>query len=219
MPQQTGMVKPHTQHRGEQQLTWKKHLPAPGKPPQTSAGKHRGCESSRRFGCSPVPSFSSAHHLTVLLPPSSSLWAHRRLPQDQPGVRGVQGAESQAQTHPRDKPCCSGASPEGGVGIYVWSSTAGSGIPGSALLCVPAATWVWDCQQTLPATLTSNLCWVGVYMATFQPCRQQEPLPCVTSQTQRGWVVLGGWECDLPWPGLPHSVKFLNFSVFPLHKI
>lgn len=206
------MVKPHTQHRGEQQLTWKKHLPAPGKPPQTSAGKHRRCESSRRFGCSPVPSFSSAHHLTgpaasIQLPvgsqtaPPGPAWCKRSAGSREPGTDTPQGQTLLLWCLPRR------------------SSTAGSGIPGSALLCVPAATWVWDCQQTLPATLTSNLCWVGVYMATFQPCRQQEPLPCVTSQTQRGWVVLGGWERDLPWPGLPHSVKFLNFSVFPLHKI
>lgn len=102
MPQQTGMVKPHTQHRGEQQLTWKKHLPAPGKPPQTSAGKHRGCESSRRFGCSPVPSFSSAHHLTVLLPPSQlpvgsptappgPAWCKRSAGSREPGTDTPQG--------------------------------------------------------------------------------------------------------------------------------
>lgn len=209
MPRQRGRQSPtlNTEENSSQGKKNKKHLPACGKPPQTSAGKHKGV----RFGCSPSPSFSA-----VLLSMSLGLTKALRT------CLGSEKCREQRAGH-RHSPgqaLLLWCFPERRVGT-VWRGTGSSGMPGAALLCV-SSTWPWGCQHTLAASLTPNLCCVGTKVS---PCPSASPAgsrnlcPLSFLRPRGAGVVLGGWECHLPLPCLPHSVKYLDFSAFPLHKM
>lgn len=201
MPRQRGRQNPtlNTEENSSQGKKTKKHLPACGKPPQTSAGKHKGCEvwvlTHPQFLCSPAVHVPGADQGS----------------QDLPGLREVQGTESWAQTQPWTSPAALVLPRMKGWHCLeghrqlrdAWSSSAVC--LQHLALGLPAHP---GCQPDPKSVLCRDQ---GVSMPKCQPCRQQEPLPPVISQTQRGWG--GAWRMGMS-PSLAMSSSLCEIPGF-----
>lgn len=96
-------------------------------------------------------------------------------------------------------------------------------VPGAALLCVPAgrdpalgdgiASSPWLPAQPQMCAVEALGC-----LHPHVPALQAAGASAMGHFSEPE-MVLGGWERDLPLPCVPHSVKHLIFSAFPLHKI